>query len=858
MRSSRQERTVRRRGPGAIVGAIVSLLAMSLFAPRAEAEIRKGNVTIKLETVAAGLTGPEHLTHAGDGSGRLFIVDQAGQIRIVKNGVLLSRPFLDLTALLPALNPGFDERGLLGLAFHPDYVHNGRFFVRYSAPRAGSAGEPCFGTTRGCHEEILAEFGVSSDPDLANPGGRILFRVDKPQFNHNSGTVAFGPDGFLYFTLGDGGGANDGLADNPPSHGPFGNAQNIEVPLGKILRLDVDSPPQAPRPYATPADNPFLGRDGLDEIYAYGLRNPFRFAFDDGPGGDGTLWLADVGQNLFEEVDTIVNGGNYGWVIREGSHCFDPFNPLTPPASCSSTGAFGEPFIEPIVDYSHAEGGISVIGGYVYRGTRSPDLTGKYVFGDFSASFGAPGGRLYFLERPDPDSFAIREFVNGPGDRPYGLFLKGFGEDQDREVYALGSTALAPTGNTGVVQRIVEVVNPVLDIKPGSCPARLNGVARGVLPMALLGTPGFDVNTIDTATLRLTRGGSIVAFTATIDGAQAGTGSTATGHGSATLDTASNLLCTDVRFSGLLGTQTNQHYHGPATRADNASVIIQLPGPGNFTNYCTTISDANERTLLAGLSYINIHSTRNPGGEIRGQVLPASVAPVRVHVEDVGTPSGEGACGCQGSEPDGIPDLVLQFDNQEVFSALRLRSGGDAPDTLAVSGHRLPRTGSGPTRFEFDMDGSQEVPPNISLGRAACGVTLDEATGNVSVGCTYEGMTGITAAAHIHGLAQPGVNASVIVPLTEIGDRSGTITGGGTLTPAQVQGMLDGLTYVNLHTDFKPGGEIRGQIAGGEKFGASDCVQVIRSPESRARTTMRPAATGAPTVRRRPTSSGPR
>jgi len=840
------------------VSRLAVLLALSLFAARAEAEIRKGPITIKLETVAAGLTAPEHLTHAGDGSGRLFIVDQAGLIRIVKNGVLLSQPFLDLRAQLPALNPGYDERGLLGLAFHPNYAHNGRFFVRYSAPRAGDASEPCFGNFFGCHEEILAEYSVSADPDVANPAGRILFRVDKPQFNHNSGTVAFGPDGFLYFTLGDGGGANDGLADIPPSHGPIGNAQNIDVPLGKILRLDVDSPAQPPLAYAIPADNPFVGRDGLDEIYAYGLRNPFRFAFDDAPGGDGALWLADVGQNLFEEIDMVAKGGNYGWVIREASHCFDPFDPLTPPASCSSTGYRGEPLIEPIAEYAHDEGGISIIGGYVYRGARSPDLAGRYLFGDFGASFAVPSGRLYFLERPAADAFAIHEFVNGPKDRPYGLFLKGFGEGQDREVYALGSTALGPAGNTGVVQRIVEVVNPVLDIKPGSCPARLNGAARGVLPMALLGTHSFDVAAIDTSTLRLTRGGPIVALTATINGAQAGTGSTATGHASMALDTSTHTICTDVTFTGLLGQQTNQHFHGPATPADSASVIIPLPGPGNFTNYCTTISDANERILLAGLAYINIHSTRNPGGEIRGQVLPASVAPLRVSVEDVGTPSGEGACGCQGSTPDGIPDLVLKFDNQEVFAALRLGTGGDAPDSLAVGGHRLPGTGSGPTRFEFDMDGAHEVPATISLGRAACGVTLDEASGNVSVGCTYEGMTGITAAAHIHGPAQPGFNAPVIVPLTEIGDRSGTITGGGTLTPAQIQDMLDGRTYVNLHTDFKPGGEIRGQVAGGETFGAADCVQVIRPPESKGRTAMRPAVTGAPPARRRPTTSGPR
>ena len=421
------------------------------------AEIPKGDITIRLETVALGLTAPVGVTHAGDQSGRLFIVDQPGQIRIVQDGNLLPTPFLDLSGKLPALNPFFDERGLLGLAFHPSYKQNGRFFVRYSAPRAGDPAEPCFGTSRGCHEEVLAEYSVSdNDPNIANPGSEIiLFRVDEPQFNHDAGEVAFGPDGFLYFTLGDGGGAHDGLADTPPSHGPIGNGQNIETPLGAILRIDVDGPPGPGLAYAIPPDNPFVGGLGVDEIYAYGMRNPYKFSFDDGPGGDGSLFLADVGQNLFEEVDIVERGGNYGWVIKEGFSCFDPFNPLDPPVSCPDTGPFGEPLIDPIVDYSHDEGGISVIGGFVYRGATSPSLRGSYVFGDFSTTFFVPSGRLYFLVETMPSDFEIREFQIEADDQPYGLFLKGFGEDESGELYACGSTALAPVGNTGVVERIV-------------------------------------------------------------------------------------------------------------------------------------------------------------------------------------------------------------------------------------------------------------------------------------------------------------------------------------------------------------------------------------------------------------------
>ena len=493
-------------------------------------QIPPGDFTIQLEPVASGLAAPIGATHAGDQSGRLFIWEQSGQIRIVVDGALLPTPFLDIADRLPDLNPFFDERGLLGLAFHPDYKRNGRFFVRYSAPREGEPGEPCTGTSRGCHKEVLAEFGVSDDdPNIADPDSQIiLFEVDEPQFNHDAGEVAFGPDGFLYFTLGDGGGAHDGLADDPPSHGRFGNGQNIGTVLGSILRIDVDAPitichippgnPANPRtitigrealpfhlahgdsidsctagssraragarrggrvrggagsraalnprgngslPYGIPPDNPFVGEAGRDEIYAYGLRNPFKFSFDDGPGGDGSLWLGDVGQNLFEEVNIIVRGGNYGWVIKEGFHCFDPFNPVDPPADCPDTGPFGEPLIDPVAEYSHPgsgfvpEGGITVIGGFVYRGARSPSLRGTYVFGDFAQAFTIPTGSLYYLAEPTPGVFEIRRFRIGPDDLPYGLFLKGFGEDEAGEIYTCGSIALAPFGNTGVVERLV-------------------------------------------------------------------------------------------------------------------------------------------------------------------------------------------------------------------------------------------------------------------------------------------------------------------------------------------------------------------------------------------------------------------
>jgi glucose/arabinose dehydrogenase len=480
---------------------VILLLAASLllvagvgYAGTAESPSQAHHVQIiELEPLASGLAAPLGVTHAGDGSGRAFIVDQVGQIRIVQEGELLATPFLDVSAKLPQLHPFFDERGLLGLAFHPDYADNGRFFIRYSSPRDGAAGEPCFGTSRGCHTEILAEYAVAaSDPNQADPNSEvILYSIDQPQFNHNAGDIAFGPDGFLYFTLGDGGGAHDGLADMPPSHGPIGNAQNIETTLGAILRINVDrltichdgrtiqvaaaavpahleqhddtigSCSGEQPTYAIPPTNPFVQSPGADEIYAYGMRNPYRFSFDDGPGGNSALFLADVGQNLFEEVNIVERGGNYGWVIREGFHCFDPFNPRNPPADCSDVGPHGEPLIDPIVEYSHPgsgfdpEIGVTVIGGYVYRGHASTSLIGDYIFGDFTETFFPASGILLYIEEPAGDSPQIRRFQIGYDDRDYGLYLKGFGEDEAGEVYACGSSVLAPAGTGGICHRIV-------------------------------------------------------------------------------------------------------------------------------------------------------------------------------------------------------------------------------------------------------------------------------------------------------------------------------------------------------------------------------------------------------------------
>jgi glucose/arabinose dehydrogenase len=430
-----------------------------LCGPAAQGQIATGQFTFELRSVASGLVAPVQLKVPPDNSGRMFIVDQAGMIRILQNGTLLPAPFLDLTSTIVTLNTGYDERGLLGVTFHPQFATNGRFFVRYSRPRTGVLGEPCFGTSRGCHTEVLAEYTVNPpSSNVANPTGTVLFTVDKPQFNHNSGGIAFGPDGFLYFSMGDGGGANDGLADMPPSHGPTGNAQNLGVSMGKVLRFDVSVPGIA----IAPPSNPFFTTVGAYQpIYAYGFRNPYDFSFDDfGPGATNALIVADVGQDAFEELDVVTIGGNYGWPIREGLHCFDPFHTTTPPATCPSAG-----LIDPLFDYPHSVTiagspspiGLAIIGGYVYRGSAFPGAVGKYLFADFSTSFGAADGHLFYTDMSVSPSAAgpqLRPKL-GATDRTLGKFVKGMGRDAAGEVYVLVGGTLGPAGATGEVLQIV-------------------------------------------------------------------------------------------------------------------------------------------------------------------------------------------------------------------------------------------------------------------------------------------------------------------------------------------------------------------------------------------------------------------
>jgi glucose/arabinose dehydrogenase len=277
----------------------------------------------------------------------LFVCEQEGRIRIIKNGTLLPTPFLDVSGDVIKRN-GYDERGLLGLAFHPQFQKNGKFYVYCSMPIKGGGAN---------HRSVVREYTVAPGANTVNKStARTVLEFPEPESNHNGGDLKFGPDGFLYIATGDGGGAND-------LHGEHGNGQDLSNLLGKILRIGINQ-----KPYGIPKDNPFIGKAGArPEIFAYGLRNPWRMSFD---RGTGRLFAGDVGQGTYEEVDIITNGGNYGWRVREGLHAKNTSDPDP------------KNLINPIAEYTHSEG-ISITGGFVYRGKAIPALQGKYVFADW-------------------------------------------------------------------------------------------------------------------------------------------------------------------------------------------------------------------------------------------------------------------------------------------------------------------------------------------------------------------------------------------------------------------------------------------------------------------------------------------
>jgi glucose/arabinose dehydrogenase len=341
---------------------------------------------ISTQVVVSGLNSPLDLEQAGDNSGRLFVVEQGGTIKIIQNGSVLPAPFLDISSKVISQ----DEMGLLGVTFHPSFSTNGKFYVNYVRNNAGQ------------FQSVISEFLVSAgNANQADPASeRILLIVDQVSnfTNHKAGQLAFGADGFLYFGLGDGGSGGD----------PFGHGQNTQILLGKMMRIDVNSTSPG-KQYAIPPDNPFVASGGLPEIYAFGFRNPWRFSFD---RPTGRLFVADVGQDSFEEIDIVQKGGNYGWNTMEGDHCFNP------PSGCNTTG-----LSLPIIEIPHPEAE-AVIGGFIYHGTVLTGMQGMYIFGDLN-------GKIWSLTENPANTFTRSQLAD------VGFNISSFGQDAAGELYVV-------------------------------------------------------------------------------------------------------------------------------------------------------------------------------------------------------------------------------------------------------------------------------------------------------------------------------------------------------------------------------------------------------------------------------------
>ncbi len=443
--------------------------------------IPTGDVIIGLETVASGLDGPVTAVTAPGQNDLLYVAEQNGSIWAVniddnnhhdRHAPPTPHLFADLGSA--GLNLGcffinYDERGLFGLAFHPDYKRNGLVYVFQSKPPAGTTAPPAnvCNASLPDHDNVVTEYRVrnprSERATLDPASAREILRIPHPQFNHNGGDLRFGPDGLLYIAVGDGGAADD----QGPGHAPGGNAQDLTSLLGKILRIDP-RPGSGGAAYRVPAGNPFVGTPGArSEIYALGFRNPYKMSFD---ARTRRLYVADVGQNDLEEINIVTRGKNYGWPVKEGTFAFNQNGTAN---GFVTADVITEPYVDPIAQYDHCKGpvdpalvgpcplreGVSVVGGFVYRGDEIDELRGHYVFAEYSTDFFASAGRLLYLD----DNNQVKEFVID-GQPALGLGVLGMGQDAEGELYALGKAGAAP-GNTGitdpantsgVVRRLVE------------------------------------------------------------------------------------------------------------------------------------------------------------------------------------------------------------------------------------------------------------------------------------------------------------------------------------------------------------------------------------------------------------------
>ncbi|HEX8023547.1 PQQ-dependent sugar dehydrogenase [Mucilaginibacter sp.] len=393
------------------MGAVMFVCSSYVFhTPKSNSAAEPPLITVKVQQISANLQSPTALTFPGNGD--IWVTEQPGKIRVIKDGKLLDEPLLDLRSKMLKVNKGYEERGLLGICLHPQFKSNKKFYVFYSANTTGKFN----------HKDVVAEYKLSANSDAIDPNsGRVILAQDKPDGNHDGGCIQFGRDGYLYISFGDGGGQGD-------KHGEIGNGQNLSNLLGKILRVDVNGN----TPYSIPKNNPFAGKkDAAPEIWAYGFRNPYRFSFDK---ASGQLFAGDVGQDLWEEVDIVTKGANYGWRLTEGTHCYNP-----------ATGCDIKGITMPIAEYSHTEG-ISVIGGYVYNGKQVPVLKSKYVFADWV-------GKVFYLQKSGSQWQRGKiTFQNIPAN----LKIIGFGEDPAGEVYVLTNSDTGPENANGSIYKIVK------------------------------------------------------------------------------------------------------------------------------------------------------------------------------------------------------------------------------------------------------------------------------------------------------------------------------------------------------------------------------------------------------------------
>jgi glucose/arabinose dehydrogenase/plastocyanin len=723
-------------------------------------KIPKGDITIEIQTVADGMASPLGMAVPDDGSGRMFVYDQSGLIWIVRPGTGRSSvPLLDIRSRLVLL-AAYDERGLLGCVAHPNFAQNPLIYTYSSESNSGPADFASVlpaGVTNN-HQSVVAEWRI----DTANSNRvdvfsrREVLRIDEPQANHNGGTMRFGPDGLLYIALGDGGQADD----QGDGHSVGGNAQDTTNILGSVIRIDVDGTNSANGHYGVPANNPFVGGPGVDEIYAYGFRNPFSFSFD---RTSGQLYLGDVGQNVLEEVDIVTKGGNFGWRIKEGNLFFDPNGNGAGYVTDIPVVPVPPGLIDPIAVYDHDEG-LAVVGGYVYRGSAVPALQGRYLMADWG-TFAGPSGRLFYLDA----SNNVKELRLGLDDRLFGLWVKGWGEDASGELYVFASRVLGPAGNTGKMLKIIAPPDPLAFT--GAQPNNTNMAATwtgGLGPFALQNKPGITDTIWANQKFSTTRNtlaamDNLAGFFRASDAAHVGsipltawlsglmerpTMLTNSGSGSGTFILDDDTLYFNIRYQGLSGTAIAAHIHGPSTAAGSAGVLINLSpfngggfGSNGMVSGSVVLTPALKAMVLGGQTYVNFHTAQNSDGEIRGQIAP-------------------------------------------VLMQASLNGPNERPTPLNVGGHGIGT---------FALVGNQ-----------------------LSLNVTYRDLTGTATASHIHGSATANQSAGVLVNLAPFNGgafgASGSLEGTATLTASQLALVVDGLTYVNVHTVLNSGGEIRGQL----------------------------------------------